>query len=490
VRFQAGQMIAASWRQLGLQVDVQGLDFNTLTAATSRPPFNFDAFISGYVARPERLDPDVLLFRPFDSSGIATGTNNFGYHSAQFDHVIEMQRTVTTFKTRRNLVYQAQQILAHDVPATALYYVKTVMAYNKQTFSKAVPVLGQGLWNYWNMISMTPRRSQKYIRMGQTWDMDSWNPFAAVNGIDTLRLIYDTLARVGVNGQPVPSAAQSWKYTNNKTLHVTIRRGMKFSDGTPVTTADVKYSFDIMRSSQGNAIYQPFLESIASIDTAPKNQVVFHLKQPYAPLISAAFTQVLILPKHVWSKVDGQLSKFQNSSPVGSGPFTLNYYRPGQEWKLDANQSYYRKPKAAGIIQVILANPNAIFAALQSGDIDMHDRRLLPDQVPQAQHSGNLQTVTVSDYGVYYVGFNLRKAPFINPYLRKAATLAVDKKAIVRTLLAGYATPGQGFIAPANKPWYNPHQDTYPYSMTKARQMLRKGGFEFGSDGRLYYPAK
>lgn len=119
----------------------------------------------------------------------------------------------------------------------------------------------------------------------------------------------------------------------------------------------------------------------------------------------------------------------------------------------------------------------------------MHDRRLLPAQIQQLEGLSHLTRVDMDDFGVYYLGFNMRVPPFDNEVIREAIAQTVDYDTIVNTLLAGYAAPGKGMIAPANTFWHNPDQITRSYDPAMARRILEEGGFEWDQQGRLYYPA-
>src|SRR5690606_23226083 len=215
IRFESGQLIANEWEKLGLRVNVEVFgDFTALAAHLGEAPHDdFNAFVSGYVSRPERLDPDVLLYRPFHCSGVETGVNYQGYCSEEFDSVVEAQRTEMDVEKRQQLVNETQAILARDVPAQALYHVTEVHAYNSRLFDNVTPMMGQGLWNFWSLLSTTPVGDVTTLRVGQAWDVDTLNPFAPTGGgnIETMRLIHDMLARVAPDGSAVPWAAESWE---------------------------------------------------------------------------------------------------------------------------------------------------------------------------------------------------------------------------------------------------------------------------------------
>jgi peptide/nickel transport system substrate-binding protein len=493
IRFESGQLIADEWEKLGLSVNVEAFgDFTALAAVLGEAPHDdFNAFISGYVSRPERLDPDVLLYRPFHCSGVETGVNYQGYCHPEYDEVVEAQRSEMDVEERRQLVYEAQEMLAQDVPAQALYHVEELHAYNSRLFDNVTPMMGQGLWNFWSLLSTTPIADVTTLRVGQAWDVDTLNPFAPTGGgnIETMRLIHDMLARVAPDGTAVPWAAESWEVVDDTTVAVTLRDDMTFHDGEPVTATDVKFSYDIQKE-QGAEIYIPFLDPIEEVELVDEYNLVFHLEVPYPGIFQATFAQILIVPEHIWGEVDGPLAEHQVETLIGSGPFIFDEWIVGQEVRLQAFEDHFQAPNVDGLTQVVYANPDAIFLGLVNEEVHMHDRRLLPIQIEQLDQYEHLTQVSQEDFGVYYVGYNLRLPPFDDDAFRRALAHTIPKQTIVDVLLDGYGVAGRGFIAPANEFWHNPDANPFPYDPDLARQILEEAGYEWGPDGRLYMPAE
>lgn len=493
IRYEAGLLLTQAWEELGLSVEVTGMDFQALSQRLNSPPNDdFHAFISGYVSRPERLDPDVLLNRPFTCPGVDTGVNYQGYCSEEYDALIEAQRTTMDEALRQDLVYQTQQKLAEDLPAIALYHVTEVTAYNNTLFENPTPMMGQGLFNIWNLLSMTPITDQRMLAMGKAGDIDTVNLFAPVTGganTDILRLIYDMLGRVRPDGTVEPWAAESWEVIDDTTVQVNVRQGMTFHDGEPVTAEDVKYSYDIQKA-EGAAIYAPFLDPIEEVEQVDDYTLIFHLSQPYPALFQATFSQILIVPKHIWENVDGVLAEAQVDNPIGSGPFSWGGWQRGEVLTLMAYKDHFQAPEIDSFSSVVYATPDALFQGLVSGDVQMPDRRLLPTQIEELEQYDYLTRIEEQDFGVYYVGFNLRIPPFDDPAFRQAIAHTIDYDTIVNTLLDGYAVPGAGFIAPANAAWHDPDLTFPSFDLEAARQILTDAGYSWDDSGRLLFPAE
>lgn len=486
VRSQIGLLLSKEWEKLGIKVDGKAMDFAALTDTTSSRSDEFDAFISGYAARPERLDPDILLRRPFTCAGIESGTNFHGYCNKEYDALIQAQSEEFDPEKRRPLVFDAQEKLQTDLPALALYQLKTLSAWNSRKFGSDKPFVSESSWVNW-LFDAKPLTDQRVVKMGQTWDIESTNPAVVTDGgnTDYLRLIYDTLTRVNADGETINWAAEKIDEINPTTIKVTLRPGMTFHDGKPVTAKDVALSFDILGQA---AIYKPFVDPIKDIVVDGERDLTFKLSRPYSPLFTTTFSQILILPAHIWEEHKDSPQNFANEDPIGSGPFKWDYWRKGEEVSLKANADHFHAP-SVDFLGVVFGNLDAVFQALVDQEIDIHQSSLLANEWDKLPESPFLSSGETDDWGVYYLGFNLRNAPFDDPEFRKAIAYTIPYDTIVKTLFDGHALPGAGFVAPANEQWHNPDVTTYPYDPEKARSILEEAGYTWDGD-TLKVPAE
>lgn len=499
-RWEATLLMTAAWRELGFDVQLEGLpDFSTLNANTSTEPFNWDAFVAGFVGRPSRLDPDELLYRPFHCSGIEDqGPNAAGYCNPQYDEVVEAQRTALDQDTRQGHVYEAQRILAEDVPTITLFHRREVFAHNQEEFDNWVSVIGRGLWNLWNMVNVTPLTDDTTLRVGWATDIATTNPLVLDSAVEALQWTYDTLAEIGEDGTPVPWAAESWNVIDDVTIDVVLRQGMTFHDGEPVTVEDVKFSYEFIDEFGTAGFFPAALSPIEEVEILDENTLRFHLVEPFAPLFYTTFTQVYILPQHIWEDVaerEGLESPTQwnNPTPVGSGPFQLIYHRRGEEIFLEANKDHFNAPQVDALLIIHHASIDAVFSSLMDASVDMPDRSINPLNIPDAEAAPHLGLVNVRDFGVFYMAFNFRRPPFNDLAVRQALAHTLDHDTVVEAVLGGFGEPGQGMIAPANEFWHNPEWETwlnedYNFSVRTARQILSDAGYRWDAEGNIYYP--
>lgn len=483
-RAQIGLMVAQEWRKLGFDVTATAMDYSQLQQVLAKEPQKFDAFIAGFTGNPERYDPDIMLRQPFIcSSSKADVSNYFRYCNKNYDKLVEQQAGEIDVGKRRKLVTQAQQTLAKDAPAVALYHLRTLSAWNSRRFTADTPFTAEGSWYSW-ALEARPLTDDRTLKVGQTFDIGSANPFAVTDGGNSeyFKLLYDTLTRVTPTGETVPWAAKEWKYVNPTTVEVQLRTDLAFHDGGPVTASDIAYSYKIFKQGEGQAAeYKPFLDPIRSVEARGKYALSFNLSEPYAPLPTTAFSQIFILPQHVWKKVNSRVD-FDNTPLVGSGPFRWDYWRKGEEVSLKANPKHFAAPAVDGLLGVTYSNSDAVLRALVSQEIDIEETSLLPSQYKQLSKYRHLKRSAVPDIGVYYLGFNLSTGPFKNREVRKAMTYSIPYDRIVDTVFNGYAEPGQGFIAPANRKWHDQELKPPEYDVSTARKMLRDAGYDVPRD--------
>jgi peptide/nickel transport system substrate-binding protein len=490
-RYESENLVVQNCEKLGIKTKMVALEFTPAWDRITQET-DWDIGYSSWRPRAERVDPHTLLYMLYKTGEL---TNWARYSNPEIDRLLEMQLKEMNVDKRREIVFKIQEIVAQEVPYISLYHSNHLTFYNNQRFTNVKPTV-EGLVNVWSLRQMKPLSADEMIKIGNNMDIDTINPMAAVNVEKEclVPMIYDRLAVYDTTGEPVPSVAESWKAIDNTTCDVVIRRGMKFHDGKPLTAEDVKFSFDFQKKWKVVQVTQ-HLGKIKEVQVLEPYKVRFRLEEPYAPLVNVVFYLTSILPKHIWEDVVkrenlAQPQNWANPNCIGSGPFKFVYWRKGEEFKLVRNDQYYDPAKSAGILFKIYAHSDALFLGLRNGEVDVNYNPLLPGLVEQAKNVKHLSEVPGSSITVHQIGFNCQRLPFKRMELRQAVAHAVDYDTIVHTILMDQGIAGKGMIAPANKFWHNPNQRVYEFDMGKAKKLLMDAGYEWGSDGRLYYPAK
>ena len=502
---ESDMLIARKLQAVGLKVNIKFAPNWVTFRKSIDDPWPFDIFSSGFNERPDRLEPDRILSE-FSKEQIGKGKRNFyGYESAEYNKVLQKSREELDVKRRRKLISKAQEILVRDIPSIAVFHLKSLQPYDTKKWTNVQAGPGLGLFNLFNMTEATPKTSDKSIAISSVDVVSALNPLnvPSTNLIMMNKFVYDNLAAVTPESEVVPWAAESWKVLDSKTIDVTLRKGMKFHDGKPVTPEDIKFSFEYLKKYKV-ASYMLLVKPIAQVKVLDSRRVRFVLEHPFAPLLMTTFTTIPIVPKHIWENVVEREKlkhpdEWQNPRPIGSGPFKFDYIRPGEEIAFVRNPDHFRAPKVDAAMITFPANREAEFLMLKKGTVDFIDSKgLNPVRAKELAQTEHKEVIELGGISVHWIGFNLRDGhPTMDWNLRHAIAHLVPYDAIVKNILQGKGDAGAGFIAPANKFWHNfdlqrreveGKVHIHQFGIEKARRILKDAGFEWDSSGRLYWP--
>jgi peptide/nickel transport system substrate-binding protein len=331
----------------------------------------------------------------------------------------------------------------------------------------------------------------------------NFNPYTG-NGLPSGQFIrgamYEPLIINPLGGKPaVPWLARSWKWSNgNKTLTLQIAKGVKWSDGQPMTARDVVYSLTAGKQSKVMdlvGLTRPDT-NIASIRAKGANAVVITLKTPDSQFIAATLNSQYVVPQHIWSKV-ADPATFLNATPVGTGPFTRITRFTTQDYVFSKNPRYWQKgrPLINCLEYVQAASNDAALALIQSGQVDW-THNFVP----------NVETAYIAKDKAHFHSFYATTAYPISlvfdnnvyPYnlyaFRKALSQAIDRKTVSKLGEYGYAPPTdalglgglfpQWVVDPAVKAQA---KSLATFDQTAAKKTLTDAGFTY-KGGKLIDP--
>lgn len=339
------------------------------------------------------------------------------------------------------------------------------------------------------------------MRVAHTQEIDTVNPFTAVFLVSTQigRLMYEFLTVTGAESNaPEPGLAESWESSaDNLTWTFTIRDGMQWSDGKPITAKDAAFTYNLIMTNEAAAAANGVAVTNYESVTAPDDRtLVIKTKQPQASILTS---EVPIVPEHVWSGVT-DIEAFTNSEQfpvVGSGPFVLTGYQEGQSVTLEANDKFWRgRPKIDTLQWVKYENSDAAVQGLIKGDIDI-TYGLTPAQFDALQSEDTIATnegrnrrfteITLNPSNPKADGTTFGNG---NPVLkdvavRKALHHAIDVDAIVQRVKQGHSEPATSIIPPVFADWHfkpEPGQQR-SYDPAEANRLLDEAGYARGGDG-------
>jgi len=498
--FQAAQLLAQAWRQLGLDIEVKGMPRPQLSDLVWNTRDKWDMTMWRMVGRPERSDPDEFAYNLFNPATAATGYDFVGYDNPNYMKIAEAQRSELDQGKRKQLIYEAQDAINKDQPYIFLVYPKNVLAYDKSVWKQSTVVeqSGIGIRSFWTYLRAEPLTAQKDMITNAAEAMLALNPLYISGAIDSwlTEIIWDRLMRVGPDGLPIPWAAEKVIQVDPNTVDCVLRPGQKWHDGNPMTVDDVVFSFKAPAMGDKSPMYKPFVANIADVMATDDKTVRFKLKTPSAAFAASTLAKINLIPKHVWEPIMADLmtkpqnvETYQEQHPVGSGPFKVARFKFTEEIVLEANKDYWETPKPERVIMRIVTNTSAALGMLPKGEINFltdyrGDPKLLTDL---AKQNPNIEVVSTIDMGFRFVAPNQRRPPFNDPAFRRALSYATNRQLMAVAAWNGFAVPANSMISPALKFWSKPGIDDLKVDMSAAKKMLEDAGYVLVG-GKLHYP--
>jgi peptide/nickel transport system substrate-binding protein len=270
--------------------------------------------------------------------------------------------------------------------------------------------------------------------------------------------------------------ATSYKVSaDKKTYTFTLRPGVKFSTGQPMTSADVKFSID--QASAAAKGWGYINTAIKSVEAPTPSTVVVNLKYPWAPLLAdlSLFSNGIV-PANYGGKTETQ---FYNA-PVGTGPFKWDYWHKGSALKLVRNPNYWEKgkPYLNSVTWTDVPSDNTRELQLKGGQAQV-------DEFPAWSTVGSLKTTPDVTMNLFnstrtdYLAFNELRKPFQDVHVRRAISLAVDRAALVKAVLFGNGKPANSLFPP-QVPYYQAATPGLQYNLAQAKQEMAKSSVPHG----------
>lgn len=485
--YETSNYIAESWRELGLDVQLDPQPFPSPMLSMWFTEHKFDVVMSVLSGSPARLDPEFFTVNQFARINDKPGGGNVGgFQSDALEALIPQQRKLYDPDARREVILEIQKILYDEQPEGLIASVKNTMAINTDRVQldnyQPSPDGVRSIWNMLNMVSL----ADGPVKLGWTIDQDSWNPlvFKTLEDLDRLALVYDRLVVTGPDGKPRMWAAESIEVVNDTTIEAVLRDGLTFSDGQPVTAQDVAFTFGFLKEKEAT-YFRSTLVSLSDV-TAEGNRVRFTLTEPSASFVSQALGQVPILPKHVWEAMEAP-QDFRNTEPVGSGPWALGYWRQGQEISFTRRAEHFMAPKA-DLLMIQFGSAEVLAAALRTGEIGVSLQPIVPTVVAEFANVPNLRLIQTQSNGHMSARYNIRSEPFSHKALRQALAWAIPREQIIEDVLGGDAIAIATPLVPSNAFWSDADLAVQGYDLDKARAILSDAGFTWDNRGRLRYP--
>ncbi len=328
------------------------------------------------------------------------------------------------------------------------------------------------------------------FRLAVTEQPDSLNPFAARSSMaeEFFLLVYDPLWRLNAAGEPVNCLVEDWSTSSDQlTWTLRLRKDVTFSDGTPLTSHDVEFTYtQLMR---GDNAYTHCFDGITGIRCPDDYTVIITTSYIKGDM---QYLSVPILPRHIWGEVSGNMADFSNDQMIGSGPFVRLVEDTGPQeisWAFRARANYFGgAPKMGQVRFVYYATAAGANRAISAADPEVDGAMGLTDvQLTTLQSVPGVRLIQTYLPGsqIWAIGFNTRDSIFQEPSLRQMVEYCLDRARITSMAAGDAAMPGSAWASPGTDYFYNvAGQRTY--NLEAARAILNSMGYvDMNQDGHL-----
>lgn len=329
-----------------------------------------------------------------------------------------------------------------------------------------------------------------------------FNPYLFSNGWDenVTEVIFGRLIGQDSHGKLRAEQAESWQVSKDGLQYtIKLRKGLKFSDGTPFTADDVAFTLTVLHDPTydggtdvslakikgGDAYKAGKADSVSGIKVLNPQTIQITVNEPGATTLQLLGGPVLSRAWYGRGYQQGKLDALRqlSSKPLGAGPYIYTKFVPGQEVRFTANPHYYAgKPAVPNFIYRI-TNDATKLQLFQTGETDLEGFSINADNIEQLKSLGfaNLNIYNSSDYSL--IEFNHNKPTFKDVRVRQALTYGLDRKKLVDVVFQGYGSVATVPLSPVSWAYDTKGVNPYKFDPAKANALLEQAGWKLGSDG-------
>ena len=296
-------------------------------------------------------------------------------------------------------------------------------------------------------------------------------------------LLFDDLLTRDDHLSVQPQLAERWEIKDPLTYVFHLRRGVKFHDGRPLTSRDVKWTFDSLLQGNIRSTKSAAYRYVDSVDAPDDFTVIFRLKEPFATLL--------------WNLSDGAIGIVPYGSgaeitehPIGSGPFRFVSAEQDKEVVIERNPGYWgEKARLERVRFAVVPDTTTRALELRKGSADIAINSFTGDLVLTLQRERNLEVMHGPGTVVSYLAFNLRDPILKDVRVRQAIAYAIDRRPFIHYLLRDFARPADSLLPPES--WaYDGNVPHYDYDPERARQILEQAGYRSSEGVRFHLTMK
>lgn len=316
------------------------------------------------------------------------------------------------------------------------------------------------------------------IRFSSAEDATTLDPHDMTDNMSEsiTQMIYDRLVKFDEKLNIVPDLAEKWEVSaDGRTWTFTLRTGVKFHDGTPFDAAAAKQSFDRVLDPNLNLKRRPLFDMVEKVEASGATTLKFTTKEPFgAFLATLAHSSSAVVSPAAAAKYGKDLAK----TPVGTGVYKFVSWKKDEALTLERNEEYWGpKAKTKRIVYKPIPETAARVIALQTGETDIAAKIPFTD-LKRFTNDNSFTVISTMSNGQRQFRFNMAKPIWKDPRVRQAVSHAIDRQAIVDSVMGGQAKVSVGPLAPST--WGAPNLGPIAYDPDKARKLLAEAGFPNG----------
>jgi len=335
-----------------------------------------------------------------------------------------------------------------------------------------------------------PKGGGGEFRVVLTAEPSSLNPDLRVDdsAFNACQNFYNKLVTLDADYRVIPDLATRWDGSpDGLTYTFYLAKNVKWHDGQPFTSADVKWTLENI--ARDKVFAQDLANRITAIETPDTTTVVMRLKEPMASFIpSLAWYGTFILPQHIFEAGDWTKNP-ANEKPVGTGPFKFVEWVKGDHITATANKDYFKRGPFVDQVtwrfpKIAPLGPDLVV----KGDADYTQATPPRERVAELQKTPGVLVKTYASTNRYYLAINVRRKPLDDVRVRQAINMALDRSAVLSRAFAGLGTPGIGMYTPGI-PWaYNSNAQVPAFNLVGAEKLLDDAGVKRSADNIRFKP--
>lgn len=304
----------------------------------------------------------------------------------------------------------------------------------------------------------------------------AWDPVtsAAGNDVSDLSLVYASLTRLGPEGEAEPALADKWEFSKDGlTFNISLKKGLKFTDGTPLDAEAVKINLE-RGEHEPDSLIIPYLEVIKSIKVVSPTELSLSLKEKdyVLPLVLGGKVGMIVSPKAIKDNAKGLATQ-----PVGAGPFELTNYTPPTSATLVRNPDYWdaKNVHLEGVDLKFFTDEQALLSSLLSNQVQLAN--IGGEQVSTAESAG-FEVAEFPSLHVASIEVNEKMGPFADHKFVEAVNYAIDRETLLQTLAGGHGEVVDQAFAPGYSAYNDEVADYYKYDPEKAEELLAETDYD------------